>query len=221
VVDDLADVRQRLLDGLRHLRGVARGEGVLGDRQPLEHVVVELERLAARGPAQLELGPRPGELGLRPLELDEHPDLAAQDRRVHGLEDVVDGPLRVAAEHVAGVGADPGDEDDRDVAGPLPPLDQGRRLEAVHARHAGVEQDQGELVVQQPPERLLARAGAHQLVTQRLQDRLHRQEVLGLVVDQQDARLVIAHPAASAAPRRSVAHAAATVSAIRSRLSTR
>ena len=67
-------------------------------------------------------------------------------------------------------------------------LDQLRGLEAVHARHLDVEQDDREVVAQERRERLVARVREHELVAERLEDRLERDEVLGPVVDEQDVR---------------------------------
>ena len=76
-------------------------------------------------------------------------------------------------------------------------LDERGRLETVHVRHLHVEQDQREVLAQERAERLLARGRAHESLTQRLEHRLEREQVLLLVVDQQDARLV--HQAATSA----------------------
>ena len=73
---------------------------------------------------------------------------------------------------------------------PLPLLDQLRGLEPVHARHLDVEQDRRELLVQQPPQRLLARVGADEVGVERLEDRLQGEQVLGAVVDEQQLRAV-------------------------------
>ena len=77
------------------------------------------------------------------------------------------------------------------MAGPLAPLDQLSRLEPVQPRHLDVEQDRGELFLEQVPERLLAGPRADELLAERLEERLEREQVLGPVVDQQqlgDAR---------------------------------
>ena len=77
---------------------------------------------------------------------------------------------------------------------PLALLDQLRGLEAVEARHLDVEQDRrANSSLEQPPQRLLARGGADELVPERLEDRLEREQVLGPVVDQQDAWRAVAH----------------------------
>ena len=69
------------------------------------------------------------------MQVDEHCHLRSQDGRVIGLQQVVDGALGVAAEHVLGVLADGGHEDDRHVARSLALLDQRRGLESVEPGH--------------------------------------------------------------------------------------
>ena len=113
--------------------------------------------------------------------------------RVERLHQVVDGAGVVAAEDVLGVLRDRGQEDDRDVARPLALLDQLGRLEAVEPRHLDVEQDHRELVVEEVAQRLLAGLGADELLPERLEDRLEREQVLGPVVDEQDASPRVAH----------------------------
>ena len=73
---------------------------------------------------------------------------------------------------------------------PLALLDQLRGLEAVHARHLDVEQDRRELLVEQAPQRLLARRGADEIRVERLEDRLQGEQVLGAIVDQEELRPV-------------------------------
>ena len=59
-------------------------------------------------------------------------------------------------------------------------------LEAVHLRHLHVQQDDGELVGQEPLERLPPGLGLDEVLPQALEHRLERDEVGGLVVHQQD-----------------------------------
>ena len=105
--------------------------------------------------------------------------------RVERLHQIVDRAGSIALEDVLGVLGDRGQEDDRYVPRALELLDQLRGLEAVHARHLDVEQDHGVLVVEQASQRLFARLDADELLAQRLEDRLERQQVLRPVVDQQ------------------------------------
>src|SRR4051794_34060664 len=131
---------------------------------------------------------RLGKLRVLLVEVDEHAHLRAQHVRVERLKEVVDGADRVAAEDLLALLVDGGQEDDRDVLRALALLDQLGGLESVHPRHLDVEQNHGEVVVQQAAQRLLARGRAHGPQAERLQHRLEGQQVLGLVVDEQDAR---------------------------------
>ena len=125
-------------------------------------------------------------------EVDEDADLRPQDVGLERLHQIVHGAGVVAAEDVLRVLGDRRQEDDRDVAGPLAPLDQLSRLEPVQPRHLDVEQDRGELFLEQVPERLLAGLRAHELLAERLEERFEREQVLGPVVDQQQLR-ALAH----------------------------
>ena len=72
----------------------------------------------------------------------------------------------------------------------LAPADQVGGLEPVHARHLDVHQDDGEVVVEHPPQRLEPRAGAGRgSAPSRAERRLQDEEVVGRVVDQEDVDL--------------------------------
>ena len=86
-----------------------------------------------------------------------------------------------------------GDEDDRDVLGALALLYQLRELEAVDLGHLDVEQDAGEVVVQELAERGGGRGDGYQPLAERLEGGGEREQVLLAVVDEQDVRAV-AHP---------------------------
>ena len=120
------------------------------------------------------------------LELGEDGDLGAQHDGLEGLEHVVHGAGLVAAQHVGHVGADRGQEDDRRARAAFAPADVLRRLEAVHARHLDVEQHDGEILVEQRAQRLLARARRHEPHIERFEHGGQREQVLGPVVDEQD-----------------------------------
>ena len=65
----------------------------------------------------------------------------------------------------------------------------GGGLKAVEAGHHHVEEDHGEVLVQEALERLLARLRADHAVSERRQDGLERQEIRRVVVDDQDGGL--------------------------------
>ena len=83
------------------------------------------------------------------IQLDEHVDLRPQDLRLERFEDVVDRADGVSLEDVLLVLADRREEDDRDELRSLARLDHLRCLEPVHARHLHVEQNDGELALEQ------------------------------------------------------------------------
>jgi hypothetical protein len=120
-------------------------------------------------------------------QLDEDADLRAQDLRLNRFEDVVDRAELVSAKDVRLAATERGEKDDRRVARFVAGADQARRLEAVEIRHLHVEQDDGELLIEQMAQRLLARLRHDQppVVVIR-KDRLQREQVVRLVVDQQD-----------------------------------
>jgi hypothetical protein len=103
------------------------------------------------------------------------------------LDQVIDCARLVAAVHRIHVVAGRGQEDDRGQAGAAPLADQPGSLEPVHARHPHVEQDDGELVLQDQAQRFGARAGDHEILPERLQHLLQRIQTVRLVVDEQDA----------------------------------
>jgi len=122
-----------------------------------------------------------------PRELDERGYLRAKDVRIIWLEEIVDCADVVAASDVARVLADRGEEDDRHVARARPPAKERGGLETVHLRHLHVEQDDGELHLQRVLQRLDPGRRADDVhVLERLEDRLQRQEVRRLVVDDED-----------------------------------
>ena len=123
-------------------------------------------------------------------EVDEDRDLRAEDVRVEGLEDVVDGAGRIAAEDVPLVLRDRRQEDDRDRRRARAALDQLGRLEAVHVRHLDVEQDAREVAVEQLAQRGLSGLHGDELLVERLERRLERQQVLGAIVDEEDAGVI-------------------------------
>jgi hypothetical protein len=120
-------------------------------------------------------------------QLREHPDLGPQHVGQHGPVHVVHGAERVPA-GCMGLGlALRREEDDRRVFR-LPALaDERRGLEAVHAGHVDVEQNHGEVVAQEAPERVLSRPGGDHSVTERGQDRFQGQELVRAVIDHEDA----------------------------------
>ena len=157
-------------------------------------------RLGEEAVALLALAPELGQLlllqqlGLSPklcilvVQLDEDGDLRAQDLGTERFEDIVDGARRIAPEDLFFVLGDRRDEDDRNVTRPLTLLDQRGGLEAVELRHLDVEQDDRDVVLQEGAEGVLAGVGVEEVLAERIEDSLQREQVLGPVVDEEDVR---------------------------------
>ena len=124
-----------------------------------------------------------------PMELHEHSDLGPKHLGHDRLEQKVHRPDGVAPEHVRVGALVGGQEDDRSVPRAVALPDQVGELEAVHAGHLDVHQDQREVVAQQPAQRLDAGAGPDEVLTQLAQRRLEDEEVAGRVVDHEDVDL--------------------------------
>lgn len=95
------------------------------------------------------------QLAVLHVELDEDRDLGPQHPRVERLRDVVHRARRITPEGVMRTVIDRGEEDDRDVPGPFPPLDVRGGFETVHARHLDVQQNDRKVIREQRFERFL------------------------------------------------------------------
>jgi hypothetical protein len=142
---------------------------------------------------QLILSDHAGELVRLALErltlaeqLDEDRHFRPEDLRVERLEDVVDRAELVAAEDVRLAAREGGQEDDRRVFGAVALTDQRRGLEPVEIRHLHVEQDYGEVQVQELAQRRRARLRGDEVRLHVPEDRLEGKEVVRLVIDQQN-----------------------------------
>jgi hypothetical protein len=133
---------------------------------------------------------RPRDRAPSPVQIDEHRDLRFEDVAVDRLGQVVDRAAVIAAQHVALVQHVRREEQDRHVARPPPLLDDLGELQAAHPRHLDVEDDRGELLIEQGEQRLVGRVRGHEPAPALRQERLERFEVARLVVDDQHARFV-------------------------------
>jgi hypothetical protein len=79
------------------------------------------------------------------------------------------------------------EEDDRRLLRPRPGADHLRRLEAIHDRHVHVEEDDGEVLLQERSQRLASGVRADEGLAEVAQDRFQRHELVRPVVDEQDA----------------------------------
>ena len=124
-------------------------------------------------------------------EVHEDLDLRLEDLRDDRLEEVVDRADGVSLEDVRFVPRERRDEDDRRVAGLLALANQVRGLEAVHFGHLHVEEDDGEIVVEQPLQGLHPRLGADALDVSVGEHRLERDQVVRLIVDEEHLHRLI------------------------------
>src|SRR6267154_3549888 len=69
--------------------------------------------------------------------------------------------------------------------------DHGGDLESVQFRHANVDQNDGDFVLEEEFERLPAGRGDHEILSKLLQDNFIGQQLGRLIVDQEDVYLVM------------------------------
>ena len=157
--------------------------------EPLELLGALLKLAGAFRHTPLELLIHLLELTRLAVQLDEHGDLGAQNRRLDRDRHVVHRPTLVALELVQLGQVDGRDEDDRRLPEARMLADDLRELEAVQLRHAHVHQDDGDLGLEQPLQRLAGRARPDQVLAQVGEDGLVAEQLRRLVVDQQDVAL--------------------------------
>ena len=174
-----------------------RVEGRERRAQVVRHGVAEcfelaVDRSQGDGPLldeRFELRAVTPELLLGAVELSEDRDLGAEDRGHDRGEDEVHRTEVVAPAHVRlGLVEGCHENDRRQLgAGPLP--DQLRGLEPVHDGHPDVEEDHGEFVAQQLPQRVGSGRGLDQVLVEGREDRAQREALGGVVVDHQHVDL--------------------------------
>ena len=143
------------------------------------------------GDATLELLIELLELSRLAIELGENLDLGAQNLGNDWHRHVIDGPHLIGAQAIDVRQMDGRDEDDRGALEPRMLADHRRQLEAVELRHAHVDEDDRNLLLEQVFQRFLGRSGFDQPLVQPGEDGLIAQELGRLVVDQQDIDLVV------------------------------
>ena len=201
--------RQRAEHQRLALLGAA--QGLLGQ----QHFLMDARILVAQPPLLHHLAL---DLAGLVVKVDEHRDLRAQDQRLDRLEHVIDRAHRIAAAQMRVLLVDRRQEDDRDALRLLALANDLRGFVAVHDRHEDIEQDRREIELEKMAQRLLAgRSGDD--VGDVGEHGLEREQVAGVVVDQQDARaltrvgsVLVGHgatrrPCAAAALRRARASA--------------
>ena len=133
------------------------------------------------------------ELDTPPMELDEDGDLGAQNLGHDGDRDIVDGPDFVATQPIELGDLGPGDEDDRRTLETGMLAHEPRHLESVHPRHVDVEEEDSEIVLEQPSERIGAGGRQDAVHVQDGEDGFVGQQARRLVVNQEHTRRASRH----------------------------
>jgi hypothetical protein len=138
--------------------------------------------------------PRTLQLPRLAVQLRKHLDLRAQHLRHDRHWNVVDRPHLIAAKPVEIADLDRGDEDHRGLLETWMLTDHGRKLKTVELGHADIDQDDGDVVLEQDFQRLAAGGRNNEILAQLLQDHLIRQKLRRLIVDEEDVDLfMISH----------------------------
>ena len=125
------------------------------------------------------------------IKLGENPDLGAQHLRNDRHRNVVDGAHFVGAQAVHVGQMDGRNEDDRGALKARVFADHRGQLKAIEFRHAHVDENNRDFVLEELFERLSGRRGLDEVLAQLGQDRLVTQQLGWLIVDQQDIDLVV------------------------------
>ncbi len=146
----------------------------------------------------LEPSVEPLELPRLAIELGEDAHLRAQQLRHDRHGHIVD-PARLVTLEAVEIGErDGGDEDDRRRLEARMVADHRRQLEAVELGHAHVDEDDGDVVLEQMREGLSRRLGRDEVLAQLLENRLVAEQLRALVVDQEDINgVLVAHAPSS------------------------
>jgi hypothetical protein len=180
VVGDLPVPGRHRAGGQRQAQALLAGAHALGRR-------LELGRALDHAP--LELRVEQLELPRLAVELGKGRDLGAQQLGHDRHRDVVHRAALVAADAVDVAHEDRGDEDDRRRVEARVLPDHVDQVEAVELRHADVDEDDGDVVLEEQVERLARRAGLDQVLAELAEDGLVAEQLGRLVVDHQHVDL--------------------------------
>ena len=149
-----------------------------------------LQLRGSLGDPRLESAVQPFELPRLAVQLDEDPDLRAQNLGHDRHRHVVDGAILIALQSIELGERDARDEDDGRLAEPRVLAHHRGQLESVELGHDDVDQDDRELGLEQVLERFAAGSRGHQRRIDAAQNRAVGQQLGRLIVDQQDADVV-------------------------------
>ena len=153
-------------------------------------LAVDCLQLRGSGPnAMFKLGVEPLQLPGLAIKLREDPYLGAQHLRYHRHRNIVDRAHFVATKPVNIADLNGRDEDHRRLleAGML--ADHGGEFEAVQFRHAHVDQNDGDFVLEQIFERFAPGRGDDEIFSEFLQNNFIGEQLRRLIVDQKDVYL--------------------------------
>ena len=167
-----------------HLAGRQRQAAALLALQ--EPRVRGLELRRALGDMALELQVQLLELAGLAVKLDEDFDLGAQHIRDDRYRHVVHRAHGIAAQPVDVSQVDRGNEDDRRLAETRMLAQHGGELKAVELRHADVDENDRDVVLEQELQGLARRRGLDQVLVQFMENHLVGEQLVGLIVDQED-----------------------------------
>ena len=164
----------------------------------------------ALGDPVLQFCVEPLELPALAIEIGEYPDLGPEQFRHDRHRQVIDRAHLIAAQMVNFRKMYRGDENDRDLLEPRVLSDQRCKLKAIELRHADIDEDDRNLILEKLLQRFFSRHRLDEIVTQRLQDHLIGEQLRWLIVYQEDVDLVLGghsdiHPFQRCSQRRKVA----------------
>ncbi len=133
------------------------------------------------------------ELARLAIELRKHLDLGAQHLRYDGHRNIVDRTHFVAAQPVDVADLYRGDEYHRRLLEAGMFADHRGEFEPVQFRHADIDQDDGDVVLEQELERFASGRSLDQVLAEFLQDDLIGEQLRWLVVHQKNVYLVLVH----------------------------
>jgi hypothetical protein len=156
----------------------------------LELHVRSFKRSSPFGHMLLKLQIHSFELAGLAEQLSKYPHLCAQDLGNHWHRNVINGSHLVAAQPIDIGQVNGGYEDDRGFAEARMFANHRSQLEPVQFRHADVDQDDRNVILEQKLQRFACRRGLDQVLAKLSEDHLVGEKLVGLIVDQKDVDFV-------------------------------